>query len=82
VDEIRVPTFLVEGREMANGPSVEALYAARDSAPIRPVLIAGLDHFSVLAPGTEVVAEAIVADTGETRPTPRARATPQDEKTP
>jgi dipeptidyl aminopeptidase/acylaminoacyl peptidase len=66
VHQIRVPTFLIEGDEMSNGPSVRALRAARGSAPVEQVLVPGLDHFSVLAPGTEAVAAAILADTAAT----------------
>lgn len=62
--KITTPTFLIEGEEMGNADSVDALHAAPGSAPIRKVLVPGLDHFSVLAPGTEVVAAAILADEG------------------
>lgn len=64
VDEITTPTFLIEGAEMSNGPAVEALFAARGTAPVQQVLVPGLDHFGVLAPGTEVVAQVILDDTG------------------
>lgn len=64
VDEITTPTFLIEGAVNSNGPSVDALFAARESAPLRRVLVPGMDHFSVLRPASEVVAEAILADRG------------------
>lgn len=66
VDEIRTPTWIIEGAVQSNGPAAEALYAARESAPIELILVPELDHFSVLAPGTEVVAESILAG-GEVR---------------
>ncbi len=63
IPHIMTPTFLIEGAVDGNGPAAEALYAARASAPVELVLVPGKDHFSVLAPGTEVVASAIQADT-------------------
>jgi dipeptidyl aminopeptidase/acylaminoacyl peptidase len=64
IDEVSTPTFLIEGSVNSNGPSVRALHAARETAPVQAVLVPGMDHFSVLAPGTEIVAAAILGDTG------------------
>lgn len=66
VSEIRTPTFIVEGIEMGNSESASAIHMARGSAPVTLVLVAGTDHISVVAPATEVAAQAILADTGAT----------------
>ncbi len=66
VDEITTPTFMIEGAVEGNGGAIDALYGARGSAPLARVLVPGMNHFSVLAPGTEEVANAIVGDTSST----------------
>jgi len=66
VSEIRTPTFIIEGATNANGDSARALYDERGTAPITLILVPGADHFSVIAPATEVAAQAILTDTGAT----------------
>lgn len=62
---ITIPTWIVEG-ENGNARGARHIRNAGGSAPIETLLVPGRDHFSVLAPGTEVVAAAILADTGPT----------------
>ena len=58
VDGVQVTTWVVEGAELGNADAAEALQQYAANAPVRFVLVPGLDHFSVLAPGTSIVAEA------------------------
>lgn len=60
VSDIHTPTFVFEGA--ANG-NVDALEALREVASERVhfTLVPGADHFSILAPGTEVIARAILS---------------------
>ena len=66
VSEIRTPTFIIEGGLNANAESARAIYQERGSAPVTLIVVPGADHFSVIAPATEVAAQAILADTGAT----------------
>ncbi|MCB9603668.1 MAG: alpha/beta fold hydrolase [Sandaracinus sp.] len=63
VDVIRKPTWIVEGAEYGNTDAIDLMREYFGMAPIQVVIVPGLDHFSVLRPGTEVVADAIVAGT-------------------
>jgi dipeptidyl aminopeptidase/acylaminoacyl peptidase len=65
IHQIRVPTFVIEGTEESNAASVRELESRHGSAPVQCLLVPGADHFSVLAPGSEVVARAILADRAE-----------------
>ena len=60
LDEVRSPTFIIEGAEGGNIDSLPALEHARGEAPVHIVHVPLADHFSVLAPGTEVVARALL----------------------
>lgn len=64
--ELRRPAFVFEG-ERGNADCVWRLaQAAQDSrAPLRTFLLPWGDHFSILRPLTERVAQKILADTGE-----------------
>ncbi len=66
VEQIRTRTVVVEGAEMGNGDSASNLGRYRGEAPVEVVLVPGADHFTVLAPGTEAAAQAILADDGPT----------------
>jgi dipeptidyl aminopeptidase/acylaminoacyl peptidase len=72
IHDIRTPTLVIEGAERGNAGTFGALEQRRGAAPLRFVVVPGADHFSVLAPGSEVVARAILADTD---PTPRLDVT-------
>lgn len=61
--DVKTPTILVEGAE-GNGP-YGILSEDLGDAPISTVIVPGTDHFSVLRPASEVVAEAILRDSGE-----------------
>lgn len=69
VDTIRTRTWIVEGvgkDEASNINSIQFLLEHVKTAPIKVALVPGLNHFSVLAPGIEVLREAILADTTTT----------------
>jgi hypothetical protein len=73
--DIHSPTFVIEGSDRpGNASSFAPLQRYVGDAPVHFVLIPGATHFSVLAPGTEVVARAIMADSG---PTPHIEITPE-----
>jgi hypothetical protein len=65
--EIVTPTFLIEGGEGGNSDVVPDLMA-RASPQVTSLVLADFDHFSVLAPATEVIARAIA------KPDPDLRA--------
>jgi acetyl esterase/lipase len=60
LSEIRAPTFIIEGSD-GNIDVFPDLKAARRNAPITFVEVPKASHFSVLAPGTEAIAAAILA---------------------
>jgi hypothetical protein len=64
VDQIRTPTFVIEGNGMGNREAASRFYMHRGRAPVTVIHVQGADHFSVIAPATEVAARAILADTG------------------
>lgn len=64
LSEIVTPTFIIEGTEQGN--AIFTLFREhRGHAPVELIEVPRANHFSVLAPGVEVVASAIVADTRE-----------------
>lgn len=68
IETIRIPTFVIEGERDGNADSAIELEKWARDAPVKFLIVPDADHFSVLAPGSEVVARAILADEG---PTPR-----------
>lgn len=66
VDQIRTPTFIIEGTRMGNEAAASRFYERRGSAPVTVIHVQSADHFTVIAPATEVAAQAILADTGAT----------------
>jgi dipeptidyl aminopeptidase/acylaminoacyl peptidase len=65
MDQIVTPTFVIEG-EKGNADVFPFLQERIKGSTVRFVLVPGASHFSVLAPGTEVVAKAIWLDKGPT----------------
>ena len=63
VGSIVTPTLVIEGEHSGNVDAFRVLehYA---SPAVKFAAIAGADHFTVLAPATEAIARAILADTG------------------
>ncbi len=61
---IRTPTFVIEGVQRGWTDVYPMMEAEAGSAPIRFLAIPESDHFSVIAPASEVVRDAILADTG------------------
>ncbi|MBL4633797.1 MAG: prolyl oligopeptidase family serine peptidase [Kofleriaceae bacterium] len=62
--DVTTPTVLIEGAMEGNGP-YEIPSEFLGNAPISTVIVPGTTHFSVLRPGSQVVAEAILRDTRE-----------------
>ncbi|HRD63955.1 MAG TPA: hypothetical protein PL137_23860, partial [Nocardioides sp.] len=56
------PTYVIEGE--GGNVAVFPVLAERASKAVKLVTVPDTDHFSVLRPGSEVVARAILADTG------------------
>jgi dipeptidyl aminopeptidase/acylaminoacyl peptidase len=64
--DIRRPTVVIDGARSPNAqlfPSLEAA-AKKGNAPVTVITVPDKDHFSVLAPQLQIVAQKIVADTG------------------
>ena len=64
LDDIKSPTFLIEGRD-GNSENLERMEEASENENLHCYVVEDADHFSVLAPATRVVAEKILADTGD-----------------
>lgn len=63
LDNIKSPTFLIEGRD-GNSQCLERMEAATENENLHCYVMENADHFSVLAPITRVLAQKILADTG------------------
>ena len=63
LDNIKSPTFLIEGRD-GNSQCLERMEAATENENLHGYVMENADHFSVLAPITRVLAQKILADTG------------------
>lgn len=63
--EIATPTWVIEGSARGNAGAFPAMRRAAGRAPIDFLAVPGGTHFSVLRPGSEVVAKAIGGDTGK-----------------
>lgn len=61
VSTIRSPAFVFEGADGGNAHLFDAL-RARASSHVHFSIVPGKGHFSILAPGTEAIAKAILAD--------------------
>jgi len=62
--EIVSPTFIIEGMESGNGAVFPFLRRKAGKADIHFVEVPSGNHFTTLAPGCDVIAKAILADTG------------------
>ncbi|MCU0674816.1 MAG: prolyl oligopeptidase family serine peptidase [Myxococcota bacterium] len=60
VDVVRTPTWVIEGAVDGNTAGIDWMKEYVGDAPVHFLVVPELDHFSVLRPGTEVLAEAIV----------------------
>lgn len=60
---IRASTFVIEGTK-GNAIDVNILKRRAKDAPVQFVLVEGADHFSVIAPACNKMAEKLTADTG------------------
>ncbi|MAQ15948.1 MAG: peptidase [Sandaracinus sp.] len=59
VEQIRVPTVVVEGSDDGNADALALFEEYRGEAPVRLVEVPGLDHFSVIAPALELLAARV-----------------------
>lgn len=66
VNRLTTPTWIVEGADGGNDDSIQLLMASVGAAPVTYALVPGRTHFTVLSPGVEQLAAAILADTGTT----------------
>lgn len=63
LENIQTPTFLIEGED-GNSDSLRSIQKKSTNENIHCYIMDGADHFSVLAPLTELVAQKILQDTG------------------
>lgn len=66
IEEITTPTFVITGGDDSAVECIPELQRYQGAAPVQYVVVPDTDHFDVLAPGTEAIARAILADTGPT----------------
>lgn len=65
LSSIRSPTFVIEGAGFqTNDEDLRLMRGASTNPNIRFIPVSGANHFSVLAPANEMIARAILADTG------------------
>jgi acetyl esterase/lipase len=64
ITDITSPTWIIEGED-GNAAAAVRLGADKGDAPVTTVVVPGLDHFSVLQPGSKVTARQILADSGD-----------------
>ena len=60
--EATAPTFVIEGDQQANLDTFEPLRKAAGKAPVRFLAARGHNHFSDLAPATELIASRLVRE--------------------
>jgi dipeptidyl aminopeptidase/acylaminoacyl peptidase len=66
LSSIDVPVFVIEGSASPNAGSLQAMSARRPANPkLSFIAVNGGDHFNVLAPVNELIAEKIIRDTGQ-----------------
>lgn len=65
LDDIKTPTFLIEGRD-GNSDNLENMERSSDNENIHCYVIEDADHFSILAPLTQVAAQKILEDDKDT----------------
>jgi len=61
LSDIRTPTFVIEG-DNGNIDSLHELKESNKSSPVQFIEVAGKDHFSVLAPMNNLLAQKILSD--------------------
>jgi acetyl esterase/lipase len=66
LSSVQVPTFVFEGTVEGNLPSLQAMARVSTSAKIRFHPVRGVNHFSILAPLTRLLAAKILRDEGPT----------------
>jgi hypothetical protein len=64
LSEIVTPTFVIDGAN-GNAPVFPMMQKRIGTAPVSFLTVPNADHFNALAPGCDVVAKAILADTGD-----------------
>jgi dipeptidyl aminopeptidase/acylaminoacyl peptidase len=66
LQDIRTPTFVLEGELSGNAQVLPMLRDAKGGAPLEILVIPRADHFSALATASEDIAKQILADSGAT----------------
>lgn len=67
LESIRSPTFVIEGADQpGNAEEVQAMSAEAASPQAQFLLVRGADHFTILAPVNQFLAEQILRDEGPT----------------
>ena len=64
LDSVKSPTFLIEGED-GNSDSLRNIQAASTNDAIHCYILDGADHFAPMGPITPLLAQKILADTGE-----------------
>lgn len=64
LDDVKNPVFIIEGSD-GNSDCVKRIRNKSDNKNISCYIVNGADHFSVLAPVTNLIAEKILNDTGD-----------------
>lgn len=65
LQDVKTPTFLIEGID-GNSVNLKNMQKKSSNENISCYIVDGADHFSILAPITELLAEKILKDTGDT----------------
>ncbi len=66
IKDIKTPTWIIEGKDQGFSGAYPPLAARAASAPVQFLIVPGATHFSVLAPASELIAAAILTDSGPT----------------
>ena len=64
LDDIATPTFAFEGGSEGNIEPLMVMKRANTNASVQFFQVAGADHFSILRPLTQFIAQKILADNG------------------
>jgi acetyl esterase/lipase len=65
LSSIRSPTWVFEGTNDGNIDSLRAMAEATTNPKVNFIELKGMDHFNILAPVNEIIANKILQDTGE-----------------
>lgn len=63
IENVTTPMVMIEGENPPSNADALRYFASQAGPSVSFVIVPGLDHFSVLAPASHVIADVIVADT-------------------